>query len=140
MGIAGFASFKDKSLEVPGNAGLKDMRMALKWVKQNIHKFGGDPDNVTIFGESAGAASVHYLTLVPSTRGLFHKAIIQSGTALNSWAWGTNNSLQIAKAMGYKEDDEKKILEKLLKESPRSLVSGQRRLREVSKFRNMFDL
>lgn len=139
MDVAGFASFKDRSLEVPGNAGLKDMRMALKWVKQNINKFGGDPDNVTIFGESAGAASVHYLTLAPSTRGLFHKAIIQSGSALNSWAWGTNNSLLIAKALGYKENDEKIILDKLLKESPRSLVSGQRRLREVSRFSNTFN-
>lgn len=117
---------------MPGNAGLKDMRMALKWVQQNITKFGGDPDNVTIFGESAGAASVHYLTLAPSTQGLFHKAIVQSGSALNNWAWGTNNSKQIAKMMGYKNCDEKRILEKLMKEPARNLVSGQRRIKEVS--------
>lgn len=106
--------------------------MALKWVQQNITKFGGDPDNVTIFGESAGAASVHYLTLAPSTQGLFHKAIVQSGSALNNWAWGTNNSKQIAKMMGYKNCDEKRILEKLMKEPARNLVSGQRRIKEVS--------
>lgn len=128
----GFASFEDQSLEVPGNAGLKDMRMALKWVQQNITKFGGDPDNVTIFGESAGGASVHYLTLAPSTQGLFHKAIVQSGSALNNWAWGHNNSKQIAKMMGYKDCDEKRILEKLMKEPARNLVSGQRRIKEVS--------
>ncbi|XP_066249272.1 esterase B1-like [Euwallacea similis] len=130
LGILGFASFKDPSLEVSGNAGLKDMRMALRWVQQNIYKFGGDPDNVTIFGESAGAASVHYLTLAPTTQGLFHKAIVQSGSALNNWAWGSNNSREIAKCMGYKDTDEKKILQKLQKESVKNIVRGQRTLKE----------
>ncbi|KAF7280919.1 hypothetical protein GWI33_005385 [Rhynchophorus ferrugineus] len=130
LGILGFASFKDKSLDVPGNAGLKDMRLALKWVKKNIDKFGGDPDNVTIFGESAGAAAVHYLTLSPTTEGLFHKAIIQSGSALNNWSWGKNNSTEIAKCMGYKETDEKTILQRLRKESAKSIVAGQKKMKE----------
>lgn len=60
---------------------------ALKWTKQNIAKFGGDPNNITIFGESAGGASVHYLVLSDTTRGLFQKAIAQSGSALNPWAF-----------------------------------------------------
>nr|CAD7568083.1 unnamed protein product [Timema californicum] len=68
--------------DVSANNGLRDQVMALTWVKKNISKFGGDPDNVTIFGESAGGASVHYLLLAPSAKGLFHKAIAQSGTAL----------------------------------------------------------
>lgn len=68
--FAGFLSLEDETLEVPGNAGLKDQVMALRWVQQNIHNFGGDPNNVTIFGESAGAASVHYLTLSPLTKGI----------------------------------------------------------------------
>jgi carboxylesterase type B len=70
LGIFGFLSFEDASLEVPGNAGLKDMVMALKWVQKNISKFSGDPNNVTVFGESAGGMSVHYLVLSPLAAGI----------------------------------------------------------------------
>jgi cholinesterase len=52
LGPIGFLSLKDPNLGVPGNAGLKDQTMALKWVQKNIEKFGGDAENVTIFGES----------------------------------------------------------------------------------------
>ncbi len=61
------------------NYGLLDQIEALRWVKANIEAFGGDPDNVTLFGEFAGGISVLTLMTVPSARGLFHKAIIQSG-------------------------------------------------------------
>ena len=55
---------------MPGNLGLKDQTMALEWVKRNIHAFGGDKTRVTIFGESAGAASVHFQLLTPKAEGL----------------------------------------------------------------------
>lgn len=63
----GFLNLEDKA--ATGNQGLKDEVMALKWVQQNISNFGGDPNNVTIFGESSGGAAVHYLCLSPMAKG-----------------------------------------------------------------------
>ncbi|XP_044265021.1 esterase B1-like [Tribolium madens] len=125
LGVFGFLSLEDASLEVPGNAGLKDMVLALKWVQKNIKNFGGDPNNVTIFGESAGGAAVHFLYLSPKTKGLFHKAIVQSGSALNLWARGCSNALEIAKNLGYKETDEKNILEYLKSLPAKKIVDAQ---------------
>uniref|UniRef100_A0A096MHG7 Carboxylic ester hydrolase n=1 Tax=Poecilia formosa TaxID=48698 RepID=A0A096MHG7_POEFO len=79
LGALGFLSTGDE--HVPGNFGLLDQIQALKWVKENIHSFGGNPDLVTIFGVSAGGISVSLLLLSPLSDGLFHRAIAQSGTA-----------------------------------------------------------
>jgi para-nitrobenzyl esterase len=65
-----------------GNAGTLDMVAALEWVRDNIDRFGGDPGNVTIFGESGGGGKVCTLLAMPSARGLFHRAIVQSGAAV----------------------------------------------------------
>ena len=67
---------------VSGNAGTLDMIAALHWVRDNIAAFGGDPGNVTIFGESGGGGKVSTLLATPSARGLFHRAIVQSGAAV----------------------------------------------------------
>ena len=71
----------DPDLAGSGNCGLLDQVAALEWVRDNIASFGGDPDQVTIFGESAGAMSVASLMAMPSASGLFHRAIAQSGAA-----------------------------------------------------------
>lgn len=68
--------------EVPTNFGLLDQRAGMEWVKRNIASFGGDPDNVTIFGQSAGAGSVYMHLTSPMSEGLFNKAIMQSGGGL----------------------------------------------------------
>jgi para-nitrobenzyl esterase len=65
-----------------GNAGVLDLVAALKWVRVNIARFGGDPENVTIFGESGGGGKVSTLLAMPTAIGLFHRAIIQSGAAV----------------------------------------------------------
>ncbi|MFN8633157.1 MAG: carboxylesterase/lipase family protein [Chloroflexota bacterium] len=70
------------ALPSTGNEGLLDQIAALRWVKQEIAAFGGDPDNVTVFGQSAGARSIAMMLAMPSPRELFQKAILQSGPAL----------------------------------------------------------
>jgi para-nitrobenzyl esterase len=84
LGAFGFLNLHDASggkLPGTGAEGLADQIAALKWVQQNIAAFGGDPGNVTIFGESAGGMSVGALLAAPAARGLFHKAIAQSGAS-----------------------------------------------------------
>uniref|UniRef100_A0A1I7VPP9 Carboxylic ester hydrolase n=1 Tax=Loa loa TaxID=7209 RepID=A0A1I7VPP9_LOALO len=72
--------------EAPGNMGLWDQLLALKWVRKNIDLFGGDPNQVTLFGESAGAAAVSMHLLSPRSSPYFQRAIIQSGSATAPWA------------------------------------------------------
>jgi para-nitrobenzyl esterase len=83
LGVFGFFAHPDLTRESPrhssGNYGLLDQIEALRWVRDNIAKFGGDPGNVTIFGESAGSLDVNVLMTSPLTRGLFHRVIGQSG-------------------------------------------------------------
>lgn len=67
MGIFGFLSTGDNL--IPGNVGLKDQVVALEWIKENIENFGGDPEKITLMGQSAGAASIGYLLQAPQTKG-----------------------------------------------------------------------
>ncbi|MGV9704342.1 carboxylesterase/lipase family protein, partial [Streptomyces sp. NPDC003483] len=75
LGVEGYGLFPDR----PANPGLRDQLAALEWVHTSIARFGGDPGRVTVFGESAGAISIGALLAAPRTRGLFHRAVLQSG-------------------------------------------------------------
>ncbi|XP_065219707.1 juvenile hormone esterase-like [Planococcus citri] len=93
LGVFGFFGMNDDVIS--GNFGLKDQSLALQWIKENISLFGGDPNNVTLMGESAGAASVHAHLFSPLSKGLFHKVIMQSGSihlpgALNDDVYNDN--------------------------------------------------
>lgn len=78
LGMFGFFDSGDET--APGNVGLWDQNLALKWIQKNIENFGGDPDSVTAFGESAGAMSTHAHMLSPHSKGLFKRAFLCSGT------------------------------------------------------------
>ncbi len=81
FGYLYLADFSPKYAD-SGNVGLLDLVLALRWVRDNIANFGGDPDNVTVFGESGGGAKISALMAMPAAQGLFGKAIVESGSAL----------------------------------------------------------
>jgi para-nitrobenzyl esterase len=110
LGALGFLNLNELTkgrIPSTGNEGLQDQAAALRWVKENIAGFGGDPDNVTIFGESAGGMSVGCLLNLPEAHGLFHKAIIES--AVGEMARPLDMSVDLAaeflKALDIQSDD-----------------------------------
>lgn len=89
LNIFGFFGFP--GLEGSGTFGLQDQQEALRWIKRNIAEFGGDPGNVTLFGESGGAIATCAQLTSPGTKGLMHRAILQSGAATTSWPRNSPN-------------------------------------------------
>ncbi len=89
LGVLGYLDLSSRfgsAYAASGNAGMLDLVLALEWVRDNIARFGGDPGTVTIFGESGGGYKVSTLLAMPSARGLFHRAIVQSGPGLTARA------------------------------------------------------
>jgi cholinesterase len=132
LGPLGFLHLNDSRLEVPGNAGLKDQLMVLEFVRQNIINFGGDPNNVTLFGHSAGGASVSWHCVSEKSRNLFHRAIIMSGCVLNLWSFTPQRdwALRMGIALGYEgnKDDEMNLLQFLQSADPVKMIEVQRTL------------
>ncbi|KAJ8725239.1 hypothetical protein PYW07_016197 [Mythimna separata] len=100
--------------EVPGNAGLKDQVAALKWVQRNIKYFGGDENQVTIMGQSAGSASVGLHIVSPMSQGLFHRAIAMSGSPFCDWSLAFHperRAFVLGKTLGFETEDSEELLE-----------------------------
>lgn len=106
VGIFGFFAHpgltKESGKNASGNYGLMDQVAALQWVKNNIAQFGGDANNVTIAGQSAGSMSVNCMVATPLTKNLFQKAIAESGASFVSSAFGSGTTLKMAEADGIK--------------------------------------
>lgn len=166
--------------ECPGNAGLKDQLMAFQWVKENVQFFGGDANNITVFGQSAGASSIHLhmmsplsdgktsgVALPPSVRfisamrdtlrnlplsyklngklllknlipisGLFHKCILQSGSALSTWSFcdaPEKRAFELGHILGFRGDEKPKLLQFLKRIDVRDLAAANETLRSVLK-------
>ncbi|KAH8420852.1 hypothetical protein KR222_006857 [Zaprionus bogoriensis] len=103
----GFLSIDSPELGVHGNAGLHDTLLALRWVNKYISHFNGDPKNVTIMGTSAGSASVHFMMCLPQATGLFHRAIMMSGSMMSPWVQIPDTCslfCRLAMAKGYRGD------------------------------------
>lgn len=101
LGPLGFMCLPDD--DIAGNMAMLDQTLGLKWVREHIAAFGGDPDHVTIMGESAGSASVTYHMLSPLSQPYFDQAIAESGSALSSWAFDPEpekHAMEIASTLG----------------------------------------
>ncbi|KAG6442067.1 juvenile hormone esterase [Manduca sexta] len=133
LNVYGFLSLNSTS--VPGNAGLRDMVTLLKWVQRNAHFFGGRPDDVTLMGQSAGAAATHILSLSKAADGLFRRAILMSGTSSSAF-FTTNpvfaqyiNKLFVTN-MGITATDPEEIHQKLIEMPAEKLNEANRFLLE----------
>lgn len=139
--VLGFLCLDTK--EVPGNAGMKDQVAALKWVNDNIEYFGGDSNNITIFGESAGAASVSYHLVSPMTKGLFKRAICQSGVTTCWWAKVFEPRLRavtLAHKLGYNPGHDGGLYEFFKSQAAGNLVAVKLPLSFSEKHRAGFEL
>jgi para-nitrobenzyl esterase len=127
LGAMGFLYFDERNssdFQGSGNLGIQDQIAALEWVQQNIEAFGGDPNQVTIFGESAGGRSVGIHLSLPQSKGLFHRAIIQSGMISNyrSISDAARITNEIIQKLQISADDLQKLMmipaEQIMKASP----------------------
>ncbi|XP_002937472.3 cholinesterase [Xenopus tropicalis] len=129
VGAFGFLALPGHK-DAPGNAGLFDQRLALQWINENIAAFGGNPDRVTIFGHSAGAASVGFHLISPKSYPYYNRAIVQSGSGTSNWALNSEErakrlALKLAEVLECPQTDDDAIITCLLNEDPKHLTEKQ---------------
>ncbi|KAI4462858.1 carboxylesterase [Holotrichia oblita] len=128
LGVFDFINFEDPELGVPCNAGMKNQDLELKWVKENIADFGGDPDHILIFGTIAESMSVHLHMLSRISAELFNKVIGQSGVALApslTGGDGSNTGVAFAEHLGIQTDNLAETLNSLRDLSASSLSTSE---------------
>ncbi|XP_058813020.1 juvenile hormone esterase-like [Topomyia yanbarensis] len=126
LGPFGFLSIP--SVGISGNFGLKDQRLALRWIQENIESFGGNPKNVTLFGESAGSWSAYLHYLSANSRKYFHRVICQSGDACTESVLQvdpTEKARRLARCLGYKGNSDQGALDILRRTPARRLIKYQ---------------
>lgn len=133
LGFYDFTTYKNCE-NFDSNCGLSDQILALKWIHENISSFKGDANNITIMGESAGAATVVNMLAVPSVKGMFHKAIIQSGlpNCVMTHETAKKNIDLFIEGMGWTEDD----LPKLKTMDPSEFQKGNTYVAQKHQYRN----
>ncbi|XP_073418530.1 acetylcholinesterase isoform X1 [Dendrobates tinctorius] len=130
LGAFGFLTLTPGNADAPGNVGLFDQRLALQWVQDNIVFFGGDPKTVTIFGESAGGASVGMHVISPGSHKLFSKGVLQSGAPNSPWATvtpqeGRRRAELLGKLLDCKQGNDTELLICLRTKEPQQLIDHE---------------
>ena len=128
LGALGFLYTSSKDDHIDGNYGAQDQQLALQWVQANIAAFGGDPNSVTLFGQSAGAASVAVQNAAPSSKGLFHRSMMLSNPfslpMRDAWTWGSLEK-EFAKQAGCKSSNDTAAADCLQALSADDVVTAQ---------------
>ncbi len=132
LGALGFIHLNNVTngtIPATGNEGLLDQIAAIDWVRRNIGRFGGDPENITVFGESAGGMSIGCLLGMPAAKGKFKKAIVESGTAntVSTLENATQTASRYMDLLGIKVDE----AEKLYSIDPDTLMTAQEKLSDM---------
>ncbi len=126
LGFLYLAEIFGREYEASGIAGILDINLSLEWVRNNIAAFGGDPANVTIFGESGGARKVSVMMSMTSSKGLFHKAVIESSPALRGK--DANKATELAEKMLAELGIKTNEIDKLQQVPPQQLLDASRKL------------
>ncbi|KAF2884977.1 hypothetical protein ILUMI_21198 [Ignelater luminosus] len=138
LNVFGFLCFENQ--DVRGNMGLLDQYFAMLWVRENIRYFGGDPDKVTLYGHSAGAASVALHMISPRTAGFFQRTIISSGAATSPWHFTTNAksaSFEIVRVLGCLSSYLPSILQCLRSRSTQDLLKAYEEYQQSGNYSSM---
>ena len=135
VGPLGFLTL---GLNITGNAGLMDQNLAIKWVHDNIQSFGGDKDRITLFGESAGAASVSYQLISPISRNLFKYGILMSASVPAEWNFvspfeATQRGFDLASKVGCNTSTTELAIDCLMKADPKEITKQQSFVLNVNK-------